>query len=148
MESSNNRFQEPQMKTLLQIRSSMFSAGGQSSQLSQQFVDEWLAANPGSRLVTRDIGAQPVPHLTAERFQAFLAKPEARTAEQQEVAAYSDALIDELRQADVIVLGLPMYNFGLPSTLKAYFDHIARSGVTFQYSASGPVGLLTGKKAY
>src|SRR5881394_4099637 len=118
MESSNNRFQEPQMKTLLQIRSSMFSAGGQSSQLSQQFVDEWLAANPGSRLVTRDIGAQPVPHLTAERFQAFLAKPEARTAEQQEVAAYSDALIDELRQADVIVLGLPMYNFGLPSTLR------------------------------
>src|SRR3982750_4489419 len=136
------------MKTLLQIRTSMFSAGGQSSQLSQQFVDEWLAANPDGRLITRDIGAQPVPHLTAERFQAFLAKPEARTAEQQEVAAYSDALIAELRQADVIVLGLPMYNFGVPSTLKAYFDHIARAGITFSYTEKGPRGLLTGKKAY
>ena len=136
------------MKTLLQIRTSMFSAGGQSSQLSQQFVDEWRAANPDGHVTVRDIGAQPVPHLTAERFQAFLAKPEARTAEQQAVTAYSDALIDELRQADVIVLGLPMYNFGVPSTLKAYFDHIARSGVTFKYTEKGPKGLITGKKAY
>ena len=136
------------MKTLLQIRTSMFSAGGQSSQLSQQFVDEWRAANPAGQVITRDIGAQPVPHLTAERFQAFVAQPEARTVEQQAVAAYSDALIDELRQADVIVLGLPMYNFGVPSTLKAYFDHIARSGVTFKYTEKGPKGLITGKKAY
>ena len=136
------------MKTLLQIRTSMFSAGGQSSQLSQQFVDEWRAANPDGQVITRDIGAQPVPHLTAERFQAFLAKPEARTPEQQAVAGYSDALIDELRQADVIVLGLPMYNFGVPSTLKAYFDHIARAGVTFKYTEKGPKGLVTGKKVY
>ena len=136
------------MKTLLQIRTSMFSTSGQSSQLAQQFVDEWRAANPAGQVITRDIGAQPVPHLTAERFQAFLAKPEARTVEEQAVAAYSDALIDELRQADVIVLGLPMYNFGVPSTLKAYFDHIARAGVTFKYTEKGPKGLITGKKAY
>lgn len=136
------------MKTLLQIRTSMFSAGGQSSQLSQQFVDEWRAANPDGQVIVRDIGAHPVPHLTAERFQAFLAKPEARTVEQQAVAAYSDALIDELRRADVIVLGLPMYNYGLPSTLKSYFDHIARAGVTFKYTEKGPQGLVTGKKAY
>ena len=136
------------MKTLLQIRTSMFAAGGQSSQLAQQFTDDWQTANPDGQVITRDIGAQPVPHLTAERFQAFLAKPEARTAEQQAVAAYSDALIDELRQADVIVLGLPMYNYGLPSTLKAYFDHIARSGVTFKYTEKGPQGLITGKKVY
>ncbi len=148
LEPSNNAFQEPQMKTLLQIRSSMFSAGGQSSQLAQQFVDGWRAANPDGQVITRDIGAQPVPHLTAERFQAFLAQPETRTPEQQAVAAYSDALIDELRQADEIVLGLPMYNFGVPSTLKAYFDHIARSGVTFKYTEKGPQGLITGKKAY
>src|SRR5438105_1672605 len=126
----------------------MFSAGGQSSQLAQQFVDEWRGANPDGQVITRDIGAEPVPHLTAERFQAFLAKPADRTAEQQAIAGYSDALIDELRQADVIVLGLPMYNFGLPSTLKAYFDHIARSGVTFSYTEKGPQGLITGKKAY
>jgi FMN-dependent NADH-azoreductase len=57
-------------------------------------------------------------------------------------------LIEELRNADVIVLGLPMYNFGVPSTLKAYFDHVARAGVTFKYTAQGPVGLLTGRKVY
>ena len=88
-----------------------------------------------------------MPHLTAERFGAFLAKPEARTPEQQAVVDYSDALIDELRAADTIVIGLPMYNFGVPSTLKAYFDHIARAGDTFSYTENGPVGLLTGKKA-
>ncbi len=136
------------MKTLLQIRTSMFSTGGQSSQLTQQFVDAWRSANRDGQVITRDIGSEPVPHLTAERFQSFLAKPEARSADQQAVAAFSDALIDELRRADVIVLGLPMYNFGVPSTLKAYFDHIARAGVTFTYSEKGPKGLLTGKKAY
>ena len=136
------------MKTLLQVNTSMFSTGGQSSRLAQQFVDEWRAANPDGGVVVRDIGADPVPHLTAERFGAFLAKPEARTPEQQAVAGFSDSLIEELRDADVIVLGLPMYNFGIPSTLKAYFDHIARAGVTFKYTEKGPQGLVTGKKAY
>ena len=89
-----------------------------------------------------------MPHLTAERFQAFLADPAARTAEQQAIAGYSDALIEELRAADVIVIGLPMYNFGVPSTLKAYFDHVARAGITFRYTEKGPQGLLTGKKVY
>lgn len=136
------------MKTLLQIQTSMFAAGGQSSLLAEQFVKQWRGANPGGRVIVRDIGAEPVPHLTAERFQSFLAKPEARTPEQHAIAGFSDALIEELRQADVIVLGLPMYNFGVPSTLKAYFDHIARAGVTFSYSEKGPQGLLTQKKAY
>jgi FMN-dependent NADH-azoreductase len=68
--------------------------------------------------------------------------------EQQRHVAESDALIDELRRADVLVLGVPMYNFGVPSTLKAYFDHVARAGVTFRYTAEGPVGLLTGKRAF
>jgi FMN-dependent NADH-azoreductase len=89
-----------------------------------------------------------VPHLTAERFGAFIAKPEQRSAAQHAVVAYSDALIDEIRAADVIVIGLPMYNFGVPSQLKAYFDHIARAGVTFAYTEKGPVGRLTGKKVY
>lgn len=136
------------MKTLFQIKSSLFSGNGQSSQLAQQFVDAWRAANADDQVVERDLGADPVPHLTAERFGAFLAKPEERDAAQQAIVDFSDALIEELRQADVIVLGLPMYNFGIPSTLKAYFDHIARAGVTFRYTATGPVGLLTGKKAY
>ena len=136
------------MKTLLQIQASIFEAGGQSSQLAKRFADEWLAGNPGGRVIQRDISREPIPHLTAERFQAFLAKPAERTPEQQAVAGFSDALIDELRQADVIALGLPMYNFGLPSSLKAYFDHIARAGVTFRYTERGAEGLITGKKAY
>ena len=99
--------------------------------------------------MVRDVAAaEPVPHLNAERFGAFITKPEERSAAQHAVVAYSDALIDELKQADVIVLGLPMYNFGVPSQLKAYFDHIARAGVTFKYTDKGPVGLLTGKKVY
>ena len=135
------------MKTLLQIQASIFSNGGESSRLATQFVEKWSAANPGAKVIRRDLAAQPVPHLTAERFQSFLAKPEERTPEQQAVASFSDGLIDELERADVIVLGLPMYNFGVPSTLKAYFDHVARAGKTFKYTATGPQGLLKGKKA-
>ncbi len=136
------------MKTLLQLNTSLFAGAGQSTQLAERFVEAWRAANPGATVVVRDIGREPVPHLTAERFGAFLAEPDAHTAEQRAIVGYSDALIDELRRADVIVIGLPMYNFGVPSSLKAYFDHIARAGITFRYTPQGPVGLLTGKKAY
>jgi FMN-dependent NADH-azoreductase len=136
------------MKSLLQLNTSLYSSGGQSSRLADEFVAAWRKANPGARVSVRDLAAEPVPHLTAERFGAFLAKPGDRTAEQRRVVDYSDRLIDELRSADVIVLGLPMYNFGVPSTLKAYFDHIARAGVTFRYTENGPAGLLTGKRVY
>ena len=136
------------MKTLLQLNSSINAASGESSKLASEFVAGWKARNPNAKVVVRELARDTVPHLTAERFQAFIAKPEARSADQQEVVAYSDALIEELRRADVIVLGLPMYNFGIPSMLKAYFDHIARAGVTFRYTEKGPVGLLTGKKVY
>ena len=135
------------MKTLLQIRASIFSDGGQSSRLAERFVNQWRALNHRGEVITRDLARDPVPHLTAERFQAFLAKPEERTLPQEADVAYSDALIGELERADVIVIGLPMYNFGVPSALKAYFDHIARGGRTFRYTEKGPVGLLTGKKA-
>lgn len=136
------------MTTLLQIHSSLFANNGESSQLAAQFVADWRAATADAHVLTRDLATRPIPHLTAERFQAFLSKPETRSAGQQAVLDESDTLINELRSADVIVLGLPMYNFGLPSTLKAYFDHIARVGVTFKYTEKGPVGLVTGKKAY
>lgn len=136
------------MKTLLQLNTSLFSTGGQSSQLADQFVAAWKAKNEGAATVVRDLANNPLPHLDAERFLSFIAKPEDRTPRQQELAAESDALVDEIKKADVVVLGLPMYNFGIPSTLKAYFDHIARAGITFQYTANGPVGLLTGKKVY
>ncbi len=136
------------MSTLLKINASLFSSHGQSSQLTERFVTTWLDNHAGASVVTRDLAAEPVPHLDGARFMSFLAKPEERTTEQQAVVAFSDALIAEVQNADVIVIGLPMYNFGVPSTLKAYFDHIARAGVTFKYTATGPEGLLSGKKAY
>lgn len=136
------------MSTLLKINASLFSGNGQSSQLTERFATAWQASHPGTRLIERDLAASPVPHLDGARFMSFLAKPEERSAEQQAVVDFSDALIAEIKAADVIVIGLPMYNFGIPSQLKAYFDHLARAGVTFRYTANGPEGLITGKKAY
>lgn len=136
------------MKKLLQINASLFSANGQSSQLADQFVAAWRAHNPEGLVTVRDLGKDPVPHLDAERFMAFLAKPDERTPQQKAAADLSDNLVEEIKAANVIVLGVPMYNFGIPSTLKAYFDHIARAGVTFRYTATGPEGLLKGKKVY
>ena len=137
------------MTTLLQINASISNGNGQSSQLARQFVSAFQEGNPGTKVMVRDVAAaEPVPHLDGERFGAFITKAEERSAAQQAVVAYSDTLISELKQADVIVLGLPMYNFGVPSQLKAYFDHIARAGVTFKYTDKGPVGQLIGKRAY
>jgi len=132
------------MKTILQLNASILSNEGQSTRLANEFVAQLDA----DKVIVRDLAREPVPHLTGERFVAFTTAKEKRTPEQNQVVAYSDGLIDELRQAEVIVLGLPMYNFGVPSMLKAWFDHIARAGVTFRYTEKGPVGLLTGKKVY
>ena len=106
---------EKSMKTILQLTSSLQSANGESSRLAAEFV----AGQHADNVVSRDLASDPVPHLTAERFGAFLTPAEKRSLEQSQIVAYSDRLIGELKAADVIVLGLPMYNFGLPSTLKA-----------------------------
>lgn len=134
------------MKTLLQINASLFSEHGQSSVLAGRFVEKWRRTNPGGRVVVRDFATNPVPHLTASRFAAFLAEPEKRTAEQAAIAAESDHLIEELESADIVVLGLPMYNFGIPSTMKAWIDHVTLVGKTFKYAENGPVGLLADRK--
>jgi FMN-dependent NADH-azoreductase len=131
------------MKTLLQVNTSLYAREGQSSRLATEFVDQWLQANPDGEVIVRDLAERPVPHLTAKRFRAFQADPTERTTEQVAWVAESDELIDELRSADEIVIGLPMYNFGIPSTLKAWIDHVARAGVTFRYTPKGPQGLLT-----
>ncbi|MCP8898679.1 FMN-dependent NADH-azoreductase [Gilvimarinus xylanilyticus] len=136
------------MKTLLQIKSSLNGDDGQSSYLSNQFVQRWKAQHPDGQVVVRDLAANPVPHLDGERFNAFLTPADKRSAQEQKIVDYSDELIAEIKSADVIALGLPMYNFGIPSTLKAYFDHIARSGVTFRYTAEGPEGLLPNIPVY
>ena len=135
------------MLRILQINASLNSEQGQSSRLANAFVGT-LREQGRTLVMKRDLALDPVPHLDAARFGAFVAKPDARTPEQQAVVNYSDDLINELRAADVLVIGLPLYNFGVPSQLKSWFDHIARAGETFRYTEKGPVGLLEGKKAY
>jgi FMN-dependent NADH-azoreductase len=131
---------------ILQIQSSLSGDEGHSSRLANEFVAALLERNPGAKLIVRDLVRNPVPHLDPARLAAFGAKDNP-SAEQRAVLAESEALIEELRRADVLVLGLPMYNFGVPSQLKAWYDHVARAGLTFRYTEKGPQGLLTGKKA-
>lgn len=133
------------MQTLLQIKTSLFSDNGESSRLANRFVFAWRSARPGGRVIVRDLAREPVPHLDAERFGAFVTRPEDRTKAQADVLRYSDALIQELKEASVVVIGVPMYKFGIPSMLTAYFDHIARAGVIFRHTDKGALG---GKKAY
>ena len=133
---------------LLKLTSSLFSAEGQSSRLADEFTAAFVTAHPQTHVISRDLAQQPLPHLSAARFTALVTPAAERTPEQAVIAAEADALVAELRDSQVLVLGLPMYNFGVPSTLKAYFDHVARAGVTFRYTENGPQGLLTGKKVY
>lgn len=136
------------MKNILVITASIFGQNGQSSQLVNQTLDKLTRQHPDATVILRDLAKNPVPHLDAERFGAFLAAQGEPTAEQADVLAFSDALIDELQQADAVILGVPMYNFGVPSVLKAYFDHIARAGITFRYTENGPEGLLADRPVY
>ncbi|MDD5229063.1 MAG: NAD(P)H-dependent oxidoreductase, partial [Methylococcales bacterium] len=136
------------MKKLLLINSSLLSSGSESSRLTNKFVMQWHEYNPNAQIAIRDVAANPIPHLDADRIGAFFTPAEMRTSVQQQIAAQSDALIEEVKQAQIIVIGLPMYNFDIPSTLKSYFDHIARAGITFKYTENGSQGLLDGKKAY
>ena len=135
------------MKTLLLIHTSLQGPQSLSSSLASDYVAQWQANNPDGRLISRDLASNPVPHLTAERFAAFTTTADERNAEQLAIAAFSDQLIHELQEADEVLIAVPMHNFGIPSTLKAYFDHVARAGLTFRYTADGAVGLLTNKRA-
>lgn len=136
------------MKTLLQINSSVFGENGQSSQLNHQFVEEWQSLNPHGRVIKRDLTRDVIPHLDASRVSAFFTPADQRSAEQQAIADYSDQLIEEIKSADMLVIAAPMYNFTIPSQLKSYLDHLARAGVTFKYTETGPVGLLQDKPVY
>lgn len=126
---------------VLQINSSIKGDAGTSSQLADS-----IAARLATALTRRDLSATPVPHLDGATFDAFGTAPEERTPEQAALVRLSDELIEELRVADVVVLTAPMYNFGIPSVLKAWIDHITRSGVTFKYTPDGPQGLLGEKR--
>jgi len=136
------------MKTLLQINSGIFSDHSQSTSLANNFAEQFLQKNSGSEVVVRDLINEPVAHLDASIVMAFSADADERTPEQKHIVAQSDALIAEIEAADAIVLGVPMYNFSIPSQLKAYFDQLARAGVSFQYTETGPKGLLKDKPVY
>ena len=134
--------------TVLQLNTSLFGDSGQSSRLADEFVSRLRQQRPGQRVVRRDFAEEPVPHLTSERFQAALTPLPQRTHEQGMDAAIADKLVAELQEADTLVIGLPMYNFGVPSSLKAWFDHVARAGTTFRYTEQGPEGLMKDKQVY
>lgn len=133
---------------ILQLNTSLFGEEGQSSRFADEFVSELARTHPGARVTRRDLAADPIPHLTAARFRAGLVPPAQRTPAQQREAAVADRMIEELANADVLVIGLPMYNFSVPSPLKAWFDHVARAGTTFRYTSAGSEGLMKGKRVY
>lgn len=135
------------MKSLLYISASLFGDSGHSTGLANRFVENVLSTHQG-QLIRRNLAEEPIPHIDAERFGAFTTPATERTANQQAVVALSDQLISEWRESDLVVIGLPMYNLGIPSTFKAYIDHIARAGETFRYTENGPVGLLEDRKVY
>jgi FMN-dependent NADH-azoreductase len=133
---------------ILQINSSVRGAASESTRVANGIAAKLLATNPDARLTVRDVAANPHPVLDEAALGALFTPAEQRTVDQAARVALDDALIAELQAADVVVLGAPMYNFGMPVQLKAWFDAIARAGVTFRYTAEGPEGLLTGKKVY
>ncbi|MCX4165854.1 MULTISPECIES: FMN-dependent NADH-azoreductase [Paraburkholderia] len=136
------------MTTILQINSAARSQGAQSTLLADELTAKLQQSNPGAQVVVRHLHAEPLPHLDDEILGAFFTPAEQRNAEQQAISARSEALIAELQAADIVVIAAPMYNFGISSQLKTYFDFIARAGITFRYGASGPEGLVKGKKVF
>lgn len=135
------------MTRILQLNASIFGDVGQSSRLADDFVAGWQQREPGVSVTRRDLASSPIPHLTAACFSAALIPVEKRTRAEAAEARIADELVNEVVGADVLVLGLPMYNFGVPSALKAWVDHVARAGTTFRYTANGSEGLLKNKRA-
>ncbi|NMH60501.1 FMN-dependent NADH-azoreductase [Alteromonas ponticola] len=133
------------MHNVLVIHSSLNQGKGNSSQLVAQYVQK-LSQRGNVNVVTRDLMQDNLPHLSAQEMSTWMIPVEERSAEAQQQAAFSDRIVEEVHNADEIVLGVPMYNFGIPSVLKAWIDRLARAGVTFKYTETGPVGLLKDKK--
>ena len=136
------------MSRILVIESSARQQGSVSRELTQQFIANWQAAHPAGQVQVRDLAAEPVPHLDATLLGGWMTPSEQQNDAEKAALARSNQLTDELLAADVLVLAAPMYNFAIPSTLKAWLDHVLRAGVTFKYTETGPQGLLTGKRAF
>ena len=134
------------MNNILILDSAATGESSVSRRLTRAAAEALVARDPDAHIILRDVGSNPIPHLTADTVPAIRAGI-VETEAAREALELSDALIAELKAADLIVIGAPMYNFGMPSTLKAWFDHVLRARITFQYSEAGPEGLLKGKKA-
>ncbi len=133
---------------ILVVTSSIFGDRGASSQLSRQLITK-LSAHIGDVVVEeRDLVSEPLPHFSADYITALSTDAGARTEQQSQLVAMADGIIAQVQSADVLVITAPMYNFNVPSTLKSWFDYLARAGTTFHYTAQGPEGLLKGKKVY
>jgi FMN-dependent NADH-azoreductase len=133
---------------ILHIISSPRGEASFSIKLGNAIVEKLQAANPGSTVKVRNLTNTPFPHLEEVHLNSFFTPAENRTPEQLEAVKHSDSAIAEIKDADVIVIGAPIYNFNIHSTLKAWIDHISRAGQTFSYGEQGPVGLVKDKKVY
>ena len=133
---------------ILQINASARREGANSTRIADMVTQRLLQRDPQARLSLRDLAATPHPMLDESALGALFTPGDKRSAEQAARVALDDALIQEVQAHDVLVIGVPMYNFGVPSQLKNWIDAIARVGVTFRYTQSGPQGLLTGKTVY
>ncbi|MGI4749788.1 MAG: FMN-dependent NADH-azoreductase [Janthinobacterium lividum] len=133
---------------ILHLISSPRNASSFSIKLGNAIVEKLQTAHPDSTVEVHNLAKTPFPHLEEVHLNSFFTPKENHTPEMSEAIKHSDQAIAELQNADVIVIGVPMYNFGIPSTLKAWIDHIARTGLTFRYTQEGPEGLVKNKKVY
>ena len=133
---------------ILQINSSARTEGSHSTKLATALVERLSAIQPQAEVTVRDLGRTPHPVLDESALQALFTPADQRTTEQAIRVALDDVLIAEIQSADVVVLGIPMYNFGVPAQLKSWIDAVSRAQVTFRYTEQGPEGLLKGKKVY
>lgn len=134
------------MTHILRIDASIKSEGSVSRRLTDRVLDRLLAAHAGATVTVRDLSAG-VPQIDGAWLGAVYSPAEARSPEQAAIAAEADAMLAEVQAADVLVIGLPVYNFSAPAQLKSWIDNLARNGVTFRYTETGPEGLLKGKRA-
>ena len=135
------------MKNILFIQSSPRDAESYSQRVARSIVDDLTKRHPDAEVTNRNLAVSPPPHVGSAFVGGLAAAPPQQTPPQAEALALSDRLIDELAAADILVMAVPMHNFGIPSTLKAWIDHVVRAGRTFTYTATGPQGLVKGKRA-
>ncbi|WP_319381856.1 NAD(P)H-dependent oxidoreductase [Thiomicrorhabdus sp.] len=136
------------MATLLQIDSSASGVHSHSKALAEYFSEKWKNQTAEAETIEINLADNPPPHINSDIIGAMYTKPADRNEQQTQHLAQSEEYLQQLKDADVLVISSPMYNFGIPSVLKAYLDHVIRVGETFVYGENGPEGLLKGKKAY